>query len=78
MGGDQRAGLDVPETQHQQRERGRLTTRGRSTDAGSWTTLLVVHELDGSWTIHGLGAPGVQLAKADMTALAEAILERAR
>ena len=66
-----------PETQHQQRERGRLTTRGRSTDDGSWTTLLVVHELDGAWTIHGLGAPGVTLSPADMVALAESILERA-
>lgn len=70
--------IDVPEIEHQQRERGRLTTRGRATDDGSWTTLLVVHELDRAWTIHGLGAPGVRLAAADMVALAESILERAR
>ena len=70
--------INVPDTQHQQRERGRLTTRGRSTDDGSWTTLLVVHELDGAWTIHGLGAPGVKLSQADMVTLVEQILERAR
>jgi hypothetical protein len=28
--------------------------------------------------IHGLGAPGVRLSKAEMVALAEAILDRAR
>lgn len=71
--------IDVPDIEHQQRKRGRLTTRGRSTDdGGSMTTLLMVHELDGAWTLHGLGAPGVQLAQADMIALAEQILERAR
>jgi hypothetical protein len=69
---------DVPETQHHKPERGRLTTRGRSTDDGSWCTLLVVHEIDGSWTIHGLGAPGVTLSQADMVLLVEAIAERAR
>jgi hypothetical protein len=70
--------IDVPEMEHQQRERGRLTTRGRTTDDGSWTTLLLVHELDGAWTIHGLGAPGVKLSQADMVTLVEQILERAR
>ncbi|MGH3901622.1 MAG: hypothetical protein ACRDTA_25885 [Pseudonocardiaceae bacterium] len=39
-------------------------------------TLLVVHELDGSWTIHGPGT-GVTLPAADMTALAAAILGHA-
>lgn len=67
---------DVSDIQHQQRERGRLTTRGRSTDDNSWTTLLVIHELDGAWTIHGLGAPGVKLSPVDMVELATAILER--
>lgn len=69
---------DVPEIHQHRPERGRLTTRGRSTDDGSWTTLLVVHETDGSWTIHGLGAPGVTLSAADMIALVEAISGRAR
>jgi hypothetical protein len=38
----------------------------------------VIHELDGGWTFHGLGAPGVKLSKADMVALARSILERAQ
>jgi hypothetical protein len=70
--------IDLPDIEHQQRERGRLTTRGRTTDDGSRTTLLVVHELDGSWTIHGLGAPGVKLSAAEMVALCEQILAGAR
>lgn len=73
--------IDVPEVRHQQRERNRVAVQGRSTDDGSSssrTTLLVIHEVDGSWTIHGLGAPGVTLSRADTVALAESILERAR
>ena len=41
-------------------------------------TLLVIHEADGSWAIHGLGAPGVRLPEAEMIALAEKILGRAK
>ncbi len=70
--------IGVPETEHQQRERGRLQAFGRRTDSGERCTLLVIHELDGGWTLHGLGAPGVKLSKADMVALAESILERAQ
>ena len=70
--------IDVPDIEHQQRERGRLTTRGRSTDDGSWTTLLLIHELNGAWTFHGLGAPGVKISQTDTVALAEAILELSR
>ncbi|MGH3896909.1 MAG: hypothetical protein ACRDTA_01395 [Pseudonocardiaceae bacterium] len=69
---------DVPEQARHKPELGRLATRGRSTDGGSPATLLVVHEIDESWTIHGLGAPGVTLPAADMVALAESILKRAR
>lgn len=69
--------IDEPDINHKA-ERDRLTTRGRRTDDNSWATLLVVHENDGSWTIHGLGAPGVRLAKDDMVVLAESILERVR
>ncbi|MGH3898776.1 MAG: hypothetical protein ACRDTA_11095 [Pseudonocardiaceae bacterium] len=72
------ASEQLPKTPHHKSELGRLTARGRSTDDGSWTTLLVVHEADGSWTIHGLGAPGVTLSAVDMIALAESILKRAR
>ena len=70
--------IDVPETEHKQRERGRMAMQGRCTDDGSKCTLLLVHELDGSWTFHGLGAPGVKLSKADTVALAESVLERSR
>lgn len=70
--------IDVPEETHRDKtELGRLTTRGRSIDDGSGTTLLLVHETDGSWSVHGLGA-GVTLAAGDMVALATAVLERAR
>jgi hypothetical protein len=39
---------------------------------------LVIHEADGSWSIHGLDAPGVALPADKMIALAESILKRAR
>jgi hypothetical protein len=70
--------IDVPDIEHQQRERGRLQAFGRRIDSGERCTLLVIHELDGSWRIHGLGAPGITLSAADMVELAESILERAR
>ena len=50
--------------------------RGRRTDDGSRRTLLVIHELDGAWTFHGLGAPRVRLSAVDMVELATVILER--
>ncbi|MGH3976002.1 MAG: hypothetical protein ACRDS9_22125 [Pseudonocardiaceae bacterium] len=71
---------DVPDIENELRsehEHGRLRALGTSTDGGK-TTLLVVHELDDSWTFHGLGAPGVKLSKANTIALAESILERVR
>jgi hypothetical protein len=39
---------------------------------------VVIHQADGSWAIHGLGAPRVRLPEAEMIALAEKILGRAR
>ena len=70
--------IDVPDSEHQQRERGRLQAFGRRTDSGERTTLLLIHELGGSWSFHGLGVPGVKFSAADMVALCESILERAR
>jgi hypothetical protein len=70
--------IDVPDTLHSHRERGRLTAQGRCTDDDSNCTLLVIHEAGGSWAIHGLGAPGVRLSKAEMVSLAEKILAGAR
>ena len=72
------AAEQLPETQHQRIERGRVTALGRRTDSGERCTLLVVNEIDGTWSFHGLGAPGVKLFQTDTVALAEAILERAR
>jgi hypothetical protein len=70
--------IDILDIQHQQQERGRVTALGRRTDSGERCTLLVINELDGSWSFHGLGAPGVKLSKADTVALAESILARAQ
>ena len=72
------AAEQLPDTQHQDRERGRLTAQGRRTDDGTMCTLLVIQETDGAWSFHGLGAPGVKLSQADMVTLVEQILERAR
>jgi hypothetical protein len=44
--------VDVPETLHSQRERGRVTAQDRRTD-NNGCTLLVIHEADGSWAIQG-------------------------
>jgi hypothetical protein len=59
-------------------ERARVVVKGHRTDDDSTCTLIVIHEHNGTWTIHGLGNPGVRLSAADMVALAEAILERVR
>jgi hypothetical protein len=48
------------------------------TDDNTDCTLLVIHEAGGSWAIHGLGAPGVRLSKAEMITLAGAFLAGAR
>jgi len=69
---------DVPNKLYSERERGRLQAQGHRTDDDSMCTLLVIHEIDGAWAIHGLGAPGVRLTKDVMVALAEKILSRAR
>jgi hypothetical protein len=69
---------EVPQTLHPQRERGRLQVAGHRTDDHSSHTLLVIHEADGLWAIHGLGTPGVRLPATTMLALAESILKRAR
>ncbi len=68
----------VPETLHSQRERSRLTAQGRRSDDNTDHTPLIINEADGSWSIHGLGAPGVRLTRDAMMTLAAQILERAR
>ncbi len=69
---------DVPKTLHSQRERGRLTAQGRRSDDNSNHTLRIINEADGSWTIHGLGAPRVRLTRDAMMVVAAQVLERAR
>ncbi len=70
--------IDVPEMLHSRRERGRLTTRGRFTDEDSNRALLVIHEVSGSWAIHGLGAPEVRLSEAELVAPTQKNLARVR
>ena len=73
------AAEQLPETQHQHRERDRVIALGRRTDNDERCTLLVVSEADGSWSFYGLGASaGVKLGRADTVALVESILARAR
>jgi hypothetical protein len=59
-------------------ERARLVAKGHRTDNNSSCTLIVIHEYNGAWAIHGLGNPGVRLSSPDMAALAEAILKQTR
>lgn len=59
-------------------ERARIVVQGNSSDDRSTATLVIIHEENGSWTIHGLGVAGVSLGKADMVAVAQAILARYR
>lgn len=66
--------LELPVTKWRT-ELGRVTAQGRRTDDGSRCTLLVINEADGSWSFHGLGAPGVKLSKADATRLAQDIVK---
>jgi hypothetical protein len=63
---------------HSHRERGRLQAPGHRTDDNTPHTLLIINEVDGSWVIHGLGAPGVRLTRDVMVTVAESILKRAR
>jgi hypothetical protein len=57
-------------------ERARLVAQGYRSDDHSTATLLIIHENNGSWAIHGLGAPGVTLSKTDRIAVAEPILRQ--
>ena len=59
-------------------ERARIVAQGRSSNDGSTATLVIIHEENGSWSIHGLGVAGVTLRNADMIAVVESILARAR
>lgn len=67
-----------PPERHGEREAGRMAIPGRRTDDGSDSTLVVVHENDGSWTFHGLGAPGVRVCKSDAVQIAQGICRASR
>lgn len=70
---------EMPATPHSPRERGRIPAQAQPiNDNSDHTPLIFTHEKDGSWTIHGLGAPGLTLTADKMTNLAESILDRAR
>jgi hypothetical protein len=59
-------------------EWGRLQAPGHRTDDNTHHTLVITHEIDGSWVIHGLGDSGVRLTRDVMTTVAESILRRVR
>ncbi len=59
-------------------ERTRVVMTGRSTDDNRPCTVIVIHEQDRTWAIHGLGNQGVRVSAADMVALGEAIVARGR
>jgi hypothetical protein len=40
--------------------------------------MVIIHEENGSWSVHGLGVAGVGVSKAEMLAVAQAVLERYR
>lgn len=59
-------------------ERARIVVQGQRSDDGSTATLVIIHEENGTWSIHGLGVAGVRLSKTNMIAVADAILGRVR
>ncbi|MGH3755518.1 MAG: hypothetical protein ACRDRP_23050 [Pseudonocardiaceae bacterium] len=67
-----------PPERHGEREAGRMAVVGRCTDDGSDNTLLVVHENNGQWTFHGLGAHGVRISRDDAIGIARGILAATR
>jgi hypothetical protein len=64
-----------PPKRRGQQERGRMVAQGHNTEDNRTSTLLVVHENDGSWTFHGLGVAGVRVTKSDAVDLAQGILK---
>lgn len=72
--------IDVPEQQHEPRERARLYAQGHRIDNGSSCVLLVIQALDG-WSIYGLDPDlpgGVRVSNDAMVTLAKAIVQRAQ
>ncbi|MGH3825277.1 MAG: hypothetical protein ACRDRA_20925 [Pseudonocardiaceae bacterium] len=69
---------EIHVSEHVPGERARIVVQGQGGDDGGTATLVIIHEENGSWSIHGLGVAGVRLSKMDMIAVAEAILGRVR
>ena len=69
---------EIHVSEHVPGERARIVVQGQRSDDGDTATLVIIHEDNGSWSIHGLGVAGVTLNKANMIAVAESILERIR
>lgn len=65
-----------PYRPRRERELGRLQASGKRTDDSSLCTLLVVHNPDRSWTVHGLGAPGITLRETEVVRLCGLMLRR--
>jgi hypothetical protein len=65
--------IELPQ-RHGEHEAGRMAVQGRRTDDGSDNTLIVVHENNGAWACHGLGASGVKISKTDAVTWARGIL----
>ncbi|MDQ3151297.1 MAG: hypothetical protein M3R63_06105 [Actinomycetota bacterium] len=69
-----------PAIMQRQNERSRIVVDGRRTDDGDRCTLVVVHEVGGTWGLYpyGWGKFGVRLSKAEAIKAAQAILEGVR
>jgi len=64
-----------PPEQHEPGGRCRLQAAGSRVDDSSWSVRLMIDEAeDGSWELHGLGAPRVRLASEVMVGVATSIL----
>jgi hypothetical protein len=68
-----------PAIMQRQHERSRLVVDGKRTDNAERCTLVVVHEVGGSWAWypHGFGKFGVRLPRAEAVKVAQAILDSA-
>ena len=54
-----------------------MVVQGQRIEDGGHCTVIVIHEENGTWAIHGLGNQGIRFPAADMAAVAETILKRA-
>jgi hypothetical protein len=61
-------------------ERSRVVVDGKRTDDGDRCSLVVVHEVSGTWAVypHGADQLGVRLSKAEAVKTAQTILDGAR